>query len=104
MNQNYFFDENNNLILDNENNYMIGDVIVIDNKKEYEVTFIDKENNLAFAEYNGEYKNKNFSSRYGKNIVFFSFFFVFLLTFIFFLALFYKLKSRHKRKRTPKHH
>lgn len=104
MQQNYIFDENNNLILDNENNYIVGDIIVIDNKNEYEVTFVDNKNNLAYAEFNGEYKNNNFSSKYYKNIIFFSIFFILFLFFVFLLALFCKLKLRKKRIHNPKRH
>ena len=104
MNQNYIFDENNNLILENNNNYVIGDIIVIDNKNEYEITFIDEQNNLAYAEYNGSYNDNEFKSRYKSNIIVFScLFIVFLLT-IFFLAFFYKLKLHKKRNKNLKHH
>ena len=101
---NFIYDENNNLILENDNNYVVGDIIVIDNKNEYEVTFIDTQNNLAYAEFNGEYFSQNFSSRYKKNIVLFSCFFVVFLIVIFSLSIFYTLKSRRKKIKSPKHH
>ena len=104
MEENYIFDENNNLILDNGNKYIIGDIIVIDNKSEYEITFVDNENNLAYAEFNGNYEKENFSSKYYRNIIFFSIFFILLLSFVFSLALFYKLKPRKRKTNNLKHH
>ena len=104
MVNNYIFDENNNLILDNENDYIVGDIIVIDNKNEYEVVFVDNENNLAYAEFSGTYDNKNFSSKYYKNVISFSIIFVAFLVVVFSLSLFYKLKLKRKRRKTLKHH
>ena len=101
---NFIYDQNNNLIIDNQNSYIVGDIIVIDGIKEYEVTFVDEENNLAYAEYNGSYTNNNFSSRYKTNLIVFSAIFITVLLVVFSLLLFYKLKLKRKRKHTPKHH
>lgn len=101
---NYIYDENNNLILENSENYMVGDVIVINGKNEYEVTFVDANNNLAYAEYNGSYNNKTFTSRYKANIIVFSSFFIVFLLFVFCSALFYKLKLKRQKKHSPKRH
>ena len=101
---NFIYDQNHNLILDNENNYIVGDTIVINGEKEYEVTFIDEENNIAYAEYNGSYSNDNFSSRYKTNLIVFSTIFITILFVVFSLLLFYKLKLKRKRKHALKHH
>ena len=98
------FDENGNLILENTQSYIVGDVIVIDNKDEYEITFVDVENNIAYAEFNGSYNNNNFTSKYYKNIILFSVVFISFLLFVFFLALFYKLKLQRKRNNEQKRH
>ena len=98
MNNNFVFDENNNLILENNNDYIVGDIIVIDNKNEYEIVFVDNENNLAYAEFSGTYDNQNFSSKYYKNVIRFSIFFVTFLIVIFCIALFCKLKLRKKQR------
>lgn len=52
----FVYDSNNNLIFEG-NKIEVGDKIIDSNLKEYEITFVDHENHLGYADYNGRYQN-----------------------------------------------